>query len=264
MTSRISSSHLRFLACGLVAALGLPTSPAHAAGDIFGVEVSPWMQALQGEVAIDKGTVEGTEADLEENLGMTPEETAPFGRLWLRWGRTRLLLDYAEASRDGSEVLDQDLTFHGMTFGAAEKVSTDLSMKLYGASVEVALLNADRLRIGLSSGINVAGIDIAVQGASTGDERFQDNLYFPTFGAFLFANPIGGFAIRGEVIGFALALSGDDVSVIDGRVQLEYYFLHSIGIMGGYRLSTSDLDVENFGVIRTDSSGPYVGLGFKL
>lgn len=255
---------LPVLAMAACAAFFLPSSPAFALGDFVGVEVSPWLQDLEGKVAIDKGSVEGTQVDLEEGLGMDAQDTTPFGRLWVRWGRVRFDIDYAEASRSGSERLDQDLTFHGLTFATTERVTTDLNIKLYRAQVKVALLDTSRLKVGASSGLNLAQVDMSVRGSTTGDEAFNDDLYYPTFGAFIYATPIGGFGIRGELSGFALSLSGDDVSIIDGRVQLEYYFLHSFGIMGGYRLYDSNLDAEDFGVIEAESSGPYLGLGLKF
>lgn len=257
-------SRLRLLALAACAAFFFPSSPALAVGDYIGVEVSPWMQDLQGEIAIDKGSVAGTPVEMEEGLGMEAQDTTPFGRLWARWGRTRFVFDYAEASRSGSERLDRDLTFHGLTFSTAERVSTDLDMKLYRAQVSVSLLDALRVKVGVSSALNVARISMSMRGSTTGNEAFEDDLYYPTFGAFVHAKLIGGFGVRGEVSGLALSLSGDDVSVIDGRVQLEYYFLHSFGIMAGYRIHESDLDADNFGMLHAESSGPYLGLGLKL
>ncbi len=48
------------------------------------------------------------------------------------------------------------------------------------------------------------------------------------------------------------------------RLQVEYYFLHSFGIFGGYRSFTFDVDANDYGHVESNFKGPYLGLGLKF
>src|SRR6266699_2953204 len=107
------------LTLGLVALVAFPT-PARALGDYVGVEAAPWFQGLDGKVAIDKSSTQGTLIDLKSDLGLENRDTTPMGRVWLRFGKSRLIFDYDDSSRTGSHVLSQSVTFNGTTYGGGE------------------------------------------------------------------------------------------------------------------------------------------------
>lgn len=262
--TRMSRFATRFILFIAAAGIAAAPAPAGAADERFGLEAAPWMQSLEGEMAIGTGTTDGTMLQLDEGLGLEPEETTGIGRLWLRWGRVRFVFDYASAERSGTQTLDQDVDFRGLTFAASEQVLTELDLTLYRADVDVALIDSRRLKVGLTSALNLGDVTIAMEGATAGRESLDRGLFFPTFGAFIAANPVGGFGIRGEASGLALSISDDDVSVIDARAQVEYYFLERFGILAGYRHYQFDVDADAFGIIRNSYTGPYAGIGLRL
>src|SRR5438552_1746809 len=90
----------------LASLLAFPT-PAQALGDYVGAEAAPWLQTLSGNASIDNGSVQGTRIDFRSNLGLDDRDTTPQGRVWFRWGKNRLIFDYAGSSHSGDGRLSQ-------------------------------------------------------------------------------------------------------------------------------------------------------------
>ncbi len=254
---------LSILSLALVAVLAFPT-PARAVGDYVGFEGAPWAQSFDGEAAIDSGSTAGTTIDFNSTLGLGDREAAPAGRVWFRLGKSRLILDFADSSRTGSEVLTQSYTFNGNTYSASENVDSSLDMTLLQGQYRYSIVDMKVVEFGFGVGFNVAQINMELNGSSTGLTTFDEDVPFPTGTVALIVKPFPGFHIRGEVNGVAIDVGGNAVDIFDARLQVEYYFLHSFGIFGGYRSFSFDVDANDFGHVESSFKGPYLGLGLKF
>jgi hypothetical protein len=246
----------------LLLALAAPAE-AFALGDWIGVEPNLWRQSLKGTAAIHDGSGGGTTFDFQDTLGIEEDDSARVGRVWFRLGKSRLFLDYSDTSRDGSAVLGADLDFHGITYSGGETVTTDLDLTLLQATYRYTF-DFKLIEVGVGAGFHVARVDLEMVGSSTGTERLDESVPYPTLSAAFAVKPFPGFRIRAEASGVSATVSGNDIDILDARAQIEYYFAHVLGLYAGYRSYRFNLDAEDFGVVDATSKGPYVGFGLKF
>lgn len=247
----------------LIAALAFPT-PAHAIGDYIGVEAAPWLQNLDATGAIGD-TIPGTEIDFAETLGLDDSTTAASGRVWVRlFKKSRFIFDYADSSNSGSDVLTASLDFNDTTFSAGETINTDLDLTLLQAKYRYSFVNLKVVEVGMHLGVNLAQVDMRLDGSVTGLTILDEDVPFPTVGGTVIIKPLPGFHIRAEVDGVGVNISGNKIDMLDARVQIEYYFLHSFGVFAGYRMFEFEIDAEDFGRIDSSFDGVYAGLALKF
>jgi hypothetical protein len=268
MKSR-SSSWLfpaRFLAIAplaLVALFACPTE-ARALGDYIGVEAAPWSQGLSGNAAIDTSSTQGTQIDFRGDLGLANRDITPAGRVWLRWGKSHLTFDYSNSTRTGDGTFNQNVTFNGTSYSSGETVASEYDLNLLSAQYRYSFLNLKVAEFGIGMGLNVAQIRMQVDGSSSGMTTFDENVPYPTVNAAFIVKPLPGLHIRAEADGLSVDVSGNRVSILDARIQVESYFAHAFGIFGGYRSYRFTVDANDFGHVENSFKGPYVGLGVKF
>jgi len=246
-----------------LACLAFAPSETLALGDWVGVEPSIWRHSFRGSAAIDDGAAAGTTFDFQDTLGIEEDDSARVGRVWFRLGKSRLFLDYADTSRDGSAVLGADLDFHGVTYSSGETVTSDFDLTLLQATYRYTF-DFKLVEVGVGAGLNVAQVDLEMIGSSTGTERLDEKVPYPSLSAAVALKPFPGFRIRAEANGVSVKVSGNDVDILDARAQIEFYFAHVVGLYAGYRTYRLNIDAEDFGVVDSTAKGPYFGLGLKF
>jgi len=255
--------YFSILPLGLLALFAFP-APALALGDWVGVEAAPWILGVDGEASIDDGSTAGTLFTFDDTLGVDDSDTTPMGRVWFRWGKSRLVVDYVDLSQSGDRTITQDLTFNGTTYSASETIDTDLGLKLTQAKYQYSLVNLKVVEFGFDVGFNLAQVNMELAGSGSGTTTFDENIPFPTVGATFVVKPAPGFHIRAEADGLSVTVSGNSVDILDARLQLEYYFLHSFGVFAGYRTFSFKAESGDYGHVDTSYDGPYIGLGLKF
>jgi hypothetical protein len=248
----------------LFAALFFPAQ-ARALGDYIGVEAAPWFQDFAATGAIDGDTLPGTEFDFQDTLGLDDTDAASSGRVWVRlFKKSRFVFDYTQSSRAGTETLTSSLDFNDMSFGVGETVSTDLDLNLLQAKYRYSFVDLKVVEVGFHLGLNLAQVDMRLDGSLSGLTTLDEDVPFPTVGATVIVKPLPGFHLRAEVDGMGVSVSGNDVDTIDARFQIEYYFMHSFGIFAGYRTYSFDIVTEDFGTVNSEFDGAYAGLALKF
>src|SRR6267378_2216530 len=91
--------------------LSAAPTPAHALGDWIGVEGAFWHNSQDGNASIDGSVFGGTTIDFQDTLDLDKNDNTKMGRVWFHWGKSRLFLDYFDASRKGSTTLTQSFLF---------------------------------------------------------------------------------------------------------------------------------------------------------
>ena len=260
---RSGTARLVLVVAAFVVLPGLAPADALALGDWVGVEPQLWRHSFHGSAAIDDGGAAGTTFDFQDTLGIEEDDSARAARVWFRLGKSRLFLDFADSSRDGSATLGADLDFHGVTFNSGETMTTDLDVRLIEATYRYTF-NLKLVEFGVGAGLNLAQFDMELVGSSTGTEQFDEKVPYPTLSAAVALKPFPGFHIRAEVNGVSVKVSGNDVDILDARAQIEYYFAHVVGLYAGYRSYRFNIDAEDFGLVDATAKGPYFGFGLKF
>lgn len=241
-----------------------PARPAWALGDFFGAEGAFFSNTLHGHGAIDDGGVSGTPFDLRDDFGLDDRDTAKMARLWFRFGKNRLFADYLDTSHDGGDVFSAPFTFHGTTYAAGESFDASTSLKLSQGRWRYSFINLKVIEMGIGLGLDDAKVRMAVDGAVHGRETLDKSLIFPTANAGLVITPVPGFHIRVEGEILSVHYGSDHVRFRDARAQLEWSFVHVVGLFAGWRTVHLDADSGDFGSAVIGQSGPYAGVGVRF
>ena len=263
---KTSSPFRPFLTClplALVLAFAAPT-PARALGDWVGVEGSIWRNDQDGQASIDGDIVTGTTFDFQDTLDLEKSDSSKMGRVWFKLGKTRLVFDYLDSSREGSKTLTQSFLFDDTAYVASEDVDSRLNLKLLQAQMRFTLADLKIVDVGVGFGLNQAQVNMVLDGSISGRTELDEKIPYPTLSAAVTIKPMPGFHIRAEANGLNVNIRGTRVNVLDTRLQVEMYIAHVVGFFAGYRSYRFDAVDEDFGSIENTFKGPYVGLGLKF
>jgi len=263
--TRFHGGH-RKTSLGILIALVLSQVPALAAGDNLGFEPQYWDQAMDGSIRVDGDTLEGTEIDLRDSLGLEEKDRIPSGRIWIHWLKRNYLSYTAyHSQRHGEEVLASSLVFNDQAFAAGEevqsRVETDLKSLVYGYDFLAHRL----VRIGFRLGANRLGFDAKLDSVSSpAAASSSETITFPVAGLGITFEPIPLLRFIGEINGVSGSLHGNEGTFYDARIQAEVYWWRFFGIITGYRRLKTDVDLESFGTANVTQKGPYAGFVFRF
>jgi len=218
--------------------------------------------SLTGTALVSGGRT-GTDFDLEDTLGLDPDDTVHGLDGFFKFAGSRIAFGYSSGSYDGGARLDEDVVFDGTTFPAGVKVRPEIDMKryklMYGFDFSFTVVNV---------GFLVGGqyVDIESRLKSSGlSESESLKTPIPAVGATLGIHPVSHLAIHAELTGFHAKIAGVDATMIDGFAGVDYLFVPHFGISGGYRyfaLDATDDHQENSVDIK--QRGPFVALVLHL
>ena len=247
-----------------LALLILTPTPTLALGDWIGVEASYWNQSQDGNASIDGSFFSGTKVDFQDTLDLEETDTLPTGRVWFRFSKTRITLDYFDSSRSGDTTLTQSFVFDDKIYAAGQNLKTDFDLKLMQGQFLFSVVDVKVVDVGLGFGLNQAKISMDLDGSITGQANLDESIPYPTVAAYVTVKPLPGFHIKAELNGMRATVSGTHAEVFDGRVQIEWYVAHVLGFFAGYRQLRFDVEDEDFGTVESTFKGPYAGLGLKF
>jgi hypothetical protein len=262
-TKRSFTPILSCVPLALVLAFAAPT-PASAIGDWVGVEGSIWRNNQDGQASIDGDLFTGSTFDFQDTLDLEKSDSSKMGRVWFKLGKTRLILDYLDTSREGSKTLTQSFLFDDTPYLATEDVDSRLNLKLLQAQFRFTLADLKLVDVGVGFGLNQAQVEMTLDGSISGRTEFDEKVPYPTIGAAVTVKPFPGFHIRAEANGLNVNIRGTRVNVLDTRLQVEMYIAHVLGFFAGYRNYRFDAVDEDFGSIENTFKGPYAGIGLKF
>jgi len=196
----------------------------------------------------------GTEIDLEDDLGLTSDETTLWGDVTWRFARKhRLSAAYFSFTRDANAVANEELTIGDETFPVGASLSTEFKLQIVPIAYSYSFMNREKYEFGASLGLHWYTMDFSVAGsASLNDEDLNDsvsvdaNAPMPLLGLFFdyHFTPKWSAGFHGQF--FALDLNDDTFSfsgtVTNLRLSTEYWVFNHVGL--GVALNWFKLDVD--------------------
>ena len=219
---------------------------------------------LTGDGRISGGQ-SGTDFDLEDTLGIDPDEKLVGVDGFFKFLGSRIEFGYNQGEYSGVETLDSSFVINGITFNASERVRTDIDLKryklLYGFDFSLKVVN-----VGFVVGGHLIDADVRVRSSSSGTRERDDlRLPVPVLGVTLGVHPISALAIHAELTGMSVTISGIDGTLLEGFAGIHWLFVPKVGLVAGYRhfhLDAADDDEDNR--IDVTQRGPYAGLALHL
>ena len=238
---------------------------AHAGWGMAGADLNFWSQELQGTLRSDTVSVTGTPINLQSTLGLDTELKVPDGRIWFGAGGTHFVVTFSESNFDGLAALQQDLTFNGNTFSNGELVNSVLDTEVVGVYYFQSILPVPLVDFGFQVGVDLIDFHAMVESSMTGIETFDETVPLPAVGLHLAVNPPAApFRLYADLSAMSARVRGDEVHLLDGRAQVDWYWNHFVGMHAGYRLFEIEVDFEDIGRVDTRQSGPFVGMTVKF
>ncbi len=249
----------------LLAAAFVVFSPMTQA-DTIGFEIGGyrWMPNYSGQIAVDDGAQQGTQLDLEDDLGFDNEN---HNILWLALEHPvpflpNLKIVSSDLDVSASSVLSRTITFGGSTFVANENVSTRIDFSNTEFTLYYELLdNWINLDAGVTlrkyNGKVVLNTDPA--GSNISESEKLDFVIPLGYLKGRIDLPLTGLFVDGQIN--IISISGDSIS--DTEVSLGYETEIGFGAKAGYRIFNMDIDENDF-VSDLEFSGAYVSLFYHF
>jgi len=136
----------------------------------FGGELSTFSSKAQLD---SEETGNGTEIDLERNLGLDERKTNFRFEGAYRFSRkNQLEMGFSQRVRSNTHILDRDIEWGGVTYPVEGQIKTRFSTNLFQAAWKHSLLAADAVEAGFSLGLSSFWLSasIAGEGEVTGGE----------------------------------------------------------------------------------------------
>ena len=109
----------------------------------------------------------GTEINLEDDLGISSDETTFWGGVSWRFARKhRLSVAYFGFTRDSSAVANKELTIGDETFPVGASLSTDFKLQIVPIAYSYSFMNEEKYEFGASLGLHWYTMDLSVWGSA--------------------------------------------------------------------------------------------------
>jgi hypothetical protein len=230
-----------------------------------GAQLRAWSVSADGEFRGDRGSLEGTTLDLEDDLGLGGPETLVELGAFVRLGNAgRLRAGYWGGDFEGHETLTRTVRFLGLTYTVSTAVESEARLDVGSFAYELpasawAGLEPSAVEVGVLLGAKVAGLEIDVRSdAQSASEAYT--AAFPTLGLRAEVRPWPW--LLGEVEGAFSAFSYDGVSVryAEARMELRARPWPSVSAGLGYRFVRAEVDDEDDFDLEVDLGGPLLVL----
>jgi hypothetical protein len=242
------------LAVPAAVALSLLASPAAAQTDSsrnhlyskFQFAVSGTSVLLGTDLRVDGNAGDGTDLDVEEDLGLDRSKFQPrFAFRWRPGRRHELELGYQFARRTGEKTLSEDISFGDTTFRAGLTVKPTFNSDQAFLVYRFAFMAKERTQIGAALGLGPYFFDVAIDalasvssGSQSREVAFSESasVVGPTASVGLFGRFRLGdrWYLDADVRAIAISIDRFKATVIDAGLAARYFMSRKIGLELGY------------------------------
>jgi hypothetical protein len=222
--------------------------------ETFTISGGVFLPSFDTSAQVDTSLGIGTGVNLEDDLGLTSDETTFWGDASWRFARKhRLTVAYFGFTRDANAVANKELTIGDETFPVGASLSSEFKLQIVPIAYSYSFMNREKYEFGASLGLHWYTMDFSVAGsASLNDEDLNDsvsvdaNAPMPLLGLFFdyHFTPKWSVGFHGQF--FALDLNDDTFSfsgtVTNLRLSTEYWVFNHVGL--GVAVNWFKLDVD--------------------
>jgi hypothetical protein len=222
--------------------------------ETFTISGGVFLPSFDTSAQVDTSLGIGTGVNLEDDLGLTSDETIFWGDASWRFARKhRLTLAYFGFTRDASAVANRELTIGDETFPVGAGLSTEFKLQIVPIAYTYSFMNEDKYEFGASLGVHWYTMELSVLGSASLNNLDADfsvsadaNAPMPLLGLFFdyYFTPKWSAGLHGQF--FALDLDDDTFSfsgsVVNLRLNTEYWVFNNLGL--GVAVNWFKLDVD--------------------
>jgi len=234
---------------------------ASAAGGLLGwffPQIYAWYPSLDGEM----GEIGGDTLRFDEDLALSDKELSVVPGLNIQLGGWGVRFSAFFLHFKGSNVLQRDISFGGITFPVNEPVDSDIKLDNYHLMTVKPVVNTSALVIALQGGISWYSFDGSVTSQTLGSGRQSGDVPVPVIGVLL-QMKVAMVLLELDVSGLSVAIGGIKADVLELQASAGVVLFKIITVRGGYRLVDVRGESSDFFVDAT-IDGFFIGVGFNF
>jgi hypothetical protein len=212
-------------------------------GERASILIGAFITDRESSTRLDSGSGEGTEIDLEDDLGLESSTNVARlgGYVWLG-RRHRLDGSYFDLTRESTFPINETIEFGDETFTVNTVIESESKLSIIKADYTFAVLARDRGYLGLTAGLYIADTSMTLSQATLGQVESEDvTAPLPVFGL------RGDYAIndritlRGAAQWFGFESDDVDGRLTDFYVGADYGFGERMAVGVAYNSVAMDL-----------------------
>ena len=250
--SRLLSVWLGVLGLSLVLALPAGAQTRNHLHDKFQVFGSLSAVSFTTTIRVDSEDGEGTEVDVEDDLGASNTVAQP--RLGLRWNisrRNSLEFGYLFARRDGERTLEREIEYQGEIYDAGLLVKSQFDSDLATLNWRYSFHSSDKSRIGATLGLGAILFRTGLDGFLSVDDQTAEVSTSRDLTA-----PVGGIGAFGhwqlspkwylevDLRGIYVPIDRFEAKVADLTSVVRWFPTTHLGIEGGLGFNAVSVDIN--------------------
>jgi len=213
-----------------------------------------WLATLNAEMMADTSFLDGTDIDLDSDLGLDETE-----QLWevdatLRVKTLLVHLAYTQAVFENDKTLSETISFEGHTFTVSDNVHSSVRLILGGLDLEYLLLDVGSgtsfgFELGVGTGVRYLRFQGRIASEGTGWAEVADrDAWIPVISVYASVAVVNILRVDLQVGGLKLPrIGGFRGMLIDGSIEAKVFLHHLVYVGIGYRLLYLEADYEKGG-----------------
>jgi hypothetical protein len=220
--------------------------------DTFSGRIGGYVSKFDTEVRADGESSDGTEIDLDRDLGLDEDATIGFvGFTWRPWEHHEFGFSYYNNSTDETRVLERDIEFDGTLYETSSTVRADFDVDAYEAYYVWWAAAHEKWALGPRLGLIwysvEMGLDLRLDanGEQVGTSVRNDvsaDLPAPTIGGSWRWVPAEDWRISADAGYFSANINDVDADVLFGRGGVEWFPWQNVGFSLDYVISNIKAD----------------------
>jgi len=229
----------------------------------FGAHAAYWIPTFKGDLRVDGKGIEGTEINLDNDLGIS-NENFPGVEAFFGIGNHEVTLSYSFISLSGARNINRDIRFNGDTYTVGTYVESDLKTSMIDFEYQYKFLNLENILAGFSIGIigKIKYLDgEARMNSSVYDNKKDIHVPIPMIGL---GAKIGLLADILEARAKFVGMGYSGSFFYDAMADINVTPLPFLNIHGGYRAMSLKIEDVSDIYATMDFYGPYAGLAISF
>jgi len=213
--------------------------------DRWGLDLGSFWQTFTSRVRLDGKSGEGTEIDLEKDMGLVEHLTDfQLGAFYRFSDHSRLDLSYLSWKRANAQTIDQEIKWGDVIYEARAEITTKSSAQMINAIYKYSFYNNGKVTFGLNGGISSLWSDFTLSGKGTisGGEPVSKTIAeskkvifpIPVIGVHFEMTLIKRLFWKVDDNFFAASISGYDGNLNELTTSITYFPTKNVGVGGGF------------------------------
>ncbi len=218
-----------------------------------------WLSAYSANIRADNGSLQGTNVDLVNDLGLERNKGVPSVSLSARfWDRNRIHINYVGFAYSANQAVSSSFVFNGATYPTGSRVATDMTLSFTRFGYEFELYKSE----GGAVGIGLAGDAIRTKTTLVTNQILSNSADASVVVPMLSLSGRFSFGQWASLHMFLAGIGYEQSSAFDFEAMLDITPIENVAVSLGFRNLSVNVEASD---TKADVqwSGATVGVAFR-